>query len=137
MLNSLLLLAQDDLDGAAAAAAGIAGTFGFIGLIIGLILIVSSWKIFTKAGKPGWASLIPIYNFIVLLEIVGRPVWWVILLLIPCIGQIVGILVTIELAKVFGKGMGFALGMIFLPIIFFPVLGLGGDKYLGPIQHEA
>lgn len=142
MLNSLLLLGETDLgqvdpDGIAAMLASLGMGIGLVFLAISLILIISGWKIFTKAGKPGWASLIPIYNVIVLLEMIGKPVWWVILLMIPCIGQVVHIFVAIDLAKSFGKGMGFGLGLAFLPFIFGPVLGFGGDRYLGPVNQEA
>ena len=62
------------------AAGGILGAIGFVYFAIILLIIISMWKIFTKAGKPGWAAIIPIYNIIVLLEIVGKPVWWIILI---------------------------------------------------------
>lgn len=94
-----------------------------------LILIISMWKIFTKAGKPGWAAIVPIYNIIVLLEIVCKPIWWFILLLIPLVNIIVLIIVLIELAKRFGKGVGFAIGMLILPFIFYPMLAFGDSKY--------
>jgi len=94
-----------------------------------LILIISMWKIFTKAGKPGWAAIVPIYNIIVLLEIVCKPIWWFILLLIPFVNIIVLIIVLIELAKRFGKGVGFAIGMLILPFIFYPMLAFGDAKY--------
>jgi len=86
---------------------------------------------FTKAGKPGWASIIPIYNAIVLLEIAGKPIWWIVLLFIPLVNFIVIIIVVIDLAKNFGKGTGFGLGLAFLPFIFYPILGFGDAKYRG------
>ena len=92
-------------------------------------MIASLWKIFTKAGQPGWASIIPIYNVIVLLKIAGKPLWYIILLIIPLVNIVVGILVLIELAKNFGKGVGFAIGLILLPIIFYPILAFGDAKY--------
>lgn len=97
-----------------------------------LLVIISQWMIFEKAGKPGWASIIPIYNIVVLLEIVGKPIWWVILFLIPCVGIIVAIIVVFELARVFGRGAGTGLGLLFLPIIFYPILAFGSAKYQGP-----
>ena len=97
-----------------------------------IILIVAAvWKVFTKAGKPGWASIIPIYNLIVLLEIAGKPIWWIILLLIPLVNFVIAILVYISLAEKFGKGVGFALGLVFLPFIFFPILAFGDATYRG------
>ena len=90
-----------------------------------ILMIAACWKIFTKAGQPGWASIIPIYNWYILCKIVGRPGWWVILLLIPFVNFIVGIILCIDLAKSFGKGVGFGIGLILLGVIFFPILGFG------------
>lgn len=97
-----------------------------------ILMIAACWKIFTKAGQPGWASIIPIYNWYVLCKIVGRPGWWVILLLIPFVNFIIGIILCIDLAKSFGKGVGFGIGLILLGIIFFPILGFGSAQYQGP-----
>jgi Family of unknown function (DUF5684) len=97
-----------------------------------ILMIAACWKIFTKAGQPGWASIIPIYNWYILCKIVGRPGWWVILLLIPFVNFIVGIILCIDLAKSFGKGVGFAIGLILLGVIFFPILGFGSAQYQGP-----
>lgn len=88
---------------------------------------------FTKAGKPGWASIIPIYNLIVLVEIVGRPFWWIVLMLIPCVNVIVAILMSLDMAKSFGKGPGFGIGLALLPMIFYPILGFGDAVYQGPV----
>lgn len=96
--------------------------------IVGIFLIVSLWKIFTKAGKPGWAAIVPIYNVIVLLEIVKKPVWWILLLFIPLVNIVIMIILYVELSKAFGQGVGFALGIIFLSIIFIPLLAFG-KKY--------
>lgn len=102
----------------------------FIYFVVVALMIYSMWKIFAKAGKPGWAAIIPIYNLIVLLEIVGKPLWWIILFLIPFVNFVIAIIVYIELAKAFGKGAGFGIGLVFLPFIFFPILGLGEAKYV-------
>lgn len=112
------------------------GALGTIPVLVALaavaIIIASVWKVFTKAGQPGWASLIPIYNIIVLLQIVGKPLWWIVLMFIPLVNVIVSVLVMIELAKRFGKGTGFALGLVFFGFIFFPILGFGDARYQGP-----
>jgi hypothetical protein len=113
------------------AAGGMAAGIIIIYLIIGLLMIISMWKIFSKAGKPGWAAIIPIYNIIVLLEIVDKPLWWIILILIPFVNIVISIILCIELAKKFGQSAGFAVGLILLPIIFYPILGFGGAKYTG------
>ena len=100
-----------------------------IGLAILVFLIAGIWKVFTKAGQPGWACLIPIYNFIVLLKIAGRPMWWLILLLIPFVNFIVLIIVSIDIAKHFGKGAGYGLLLAFFGFIFYPILGFGSSRY--------
>ena len=102
------------------------------GLLIALFLIVAIWKVFTKAGQPGWASIIPIYNIYIWCKIVGRPAWWIILMLIPFVNFIICIILCIDLAKSFGKGAGFGIGLAFLGIIFFPILGFGSAQYQGP-----
>jgi hypothetical protein len=100
--------------------------------IIAIIQIIGLWKIFTKAGKPGWAAIIPIYNIIVWLEIIGKPVWWFLLLLIPCVNIVFFIIIINQLSKSFGQGVGFTIGLIFLSFIFYPLLGFGDYTYLGP-----
>ena len=104
-------------------------------LAIMLIMIIAMWKIFTKAGKPGWAILIPIYNIIVLLEIVGKPWWW--FFLIWFLAPIFGIWTMNLLSKSFGKDVGFTIGLILLGIVFVPVLGFGSAEYQGPAAKEA
>ena len=100
-----------------------------------IIMVAALWTVFTKAGQPGWAAIIPIYNAIVLLQIVGKPIWWFILMCIPLVNVIIAILVYIDLAKSFGKSPAFAFGLVFLPFIFFPVLGFGSARYLGPVGN--
>lgn len=125
------LLAQTDSDTAAATAGAAGGVMGgIIGLVVGVLLIAAMWKIFAKAGQPGWAAIIPIYNYIVWCKIVGRPGWWV--LLIFLCAPVFLIILSIDLAKSFGQGVGFALGMIFLPVIFWPMLAFGSATYQGP-----
>jgi len=102
---------------------------GICYLVVILLIIISMWKIFVKAGKPGWAAIVPIYNLIVILEIAGKPIWWFILLLIPFVNIIVLIMVLISFAKNFGKGAGFAIGMLILPFIFYPMLAFGDATY--------
>lgn len=109
---------------------------GAVVLVIYLAVIVASlagmWKVFAKAGKPGWGAIVPLYNIILLLEIVGKPIWWLLLFFVPCVGIVVSVIVFIELAKCFGKGAGFGIGLALLSPIFFPLLGFGDAKYLGP-----
>ena len=122
---------MDDSSGAAVGA-GIGMGAMLFSCIILLVIVAAMWKVFTKAGKPGWASIIPIYNIWVLLEIVGRPGWWLVLMLIPFVNFIVLIILSIDVAKSFGKGTGFGLGLAFLSLIFYPILGFGDAKYQGP-----
>jgi hypothetical protein len=100
--------------------------FGFI-----IFLIACMWKIYAKAGKPGWAAIVPIYNLVVLLEIIKKPIWWIVLLLIPIVNFIILIIIYIELAKAYGRGVGFGIGLIFLGFIFVPILAFNKDiKYV-------
>lgn len=99
-------------------------------LIAFVLFVVSGWKVFEKANQPGWASIVPIYNFVVLLHVVRKPIWWVILSFVPIVNIVVSIIVAHELAKAFGKGVGFTIGLIILPIIFLPVLGFGKATYI-------
>lgn len=94
-----------------------------------IFMIIVMWKIFVKAGKPGWGCIIPIYNIILQLEIAGRPLWWVFLMFIPLVNTVVAIIILFDIAKAFGKGTGFGLGMLFLPFIFFPILAFDSSEY--------
>ena len=122
--------------------------FGFLAifliplLALVVLTIAGMWGVFQKAGKPGWAVLVPVYNIVVLLEIVGRPVWWVFLFflgLIPFVGWIgslvVSIIVMNDLAKTFGKDVGYTLLLIFLPFVGYMILGFGDAKYKGALKH--
>lgn len=99
---------------------------------LALIGIISQWRIFQKAGKPGWASLVPLYNLYVHLKIVGKPGWWMLLMLIPLVNLYIAIKATHLLSKSFGKDVGFTLGLLFLPFLFFPILAFSGTQYQGP-----
>lgn len=104
---------------------------GQLFLIIGLsiIAIIAMWKVFTKAGHPGWASIVPFYNTMVLCDIGGKPMWWILLMLIPFVNIVVSVLVMIGVAKNFGRGAGTVIGLIFLPFIFLLILGFGSAEY--------
>mgnify|MGYP004495653349 FL=1 len=127
------------------AIAGITGglmvVYGILGCVIGVLGIIAMWKIFTKAGKPGWAAIIPVYNMVVLYQIVGlNPLLLLILIgsIIPFVNFLVAIaffvlniISSIKLSKVFGKGTGFAVGLIFLPFIFQLILAFDKSEYVG------
>jgi hypothetical protein len=106
-------------------------------LIVYVITVTGMWKTFEKAGKPGWAAIIPVYNYIVMLEIVGKPIWWIFLILFPCTSLIFGIWTLNLVSKSFGQSEGFTIGLVLLPFIFYPVLGFGSYQYLGPSASEA
>ena len=131
LLPGQFLLAQETTDYATSAAGG-SPVPGIIGLLIGLLIIVAMWKVFTKAGQPGWASIIPIYNLYIWCKIVGRPWWWILLMLIPFVNFIILIILCIDTAKSFGKGAGFGIGLALLGIILWPILGFGSAQYQGP-----
>jgi len=109
---------------------------GLIGLVVGIFLLVAMWKIFVKAGQPGWAVIVPIYNAYVLLEIVGREWWWLILMAIPFVNFIFIIILLFDLAKSFGKDSAFGFGLLFLAPIFIPILGFGNAQYVGPAASQ-
>ncbi|GEM_PF-386615 len=125
-------------------ASGVPAVFGVVFAIVMVICfaalalgLAGLWKTFSKAGKPGWASLVPVYNLIVLLEIAKRPLWWAVLFLIPMVNLAVAILVCMDVAKQFGKGPGFGLGLSLLGFIFFPILGFGSAQYVDAVDATA
>ena len=103
-------------------------------LALALFLLVSYWKVFVKAGQPGWGILIPIYNIYLLLKIAGKPGWWLILYLIPLVNIVIAIIVNIDIAKNFGKDAAFGLGLAFLGFIFYPILAFGSAQYQAASQ---
>ena len=131
---------QQDYDPGAAGVAGILALFSILlipFIIISIIMVIAHWKIYEKAGKPGWAAIIPIYNIIVLLEIVGKPIWWIFLILFPCTSFIFAIWTVNLLSKSFGQSEGFTVGLLLLGFIFYPILAFGNYQYLGPAAAEA
>lgn len=108
----------------------IATTASMLNLIVVFLFCVVLIFIFKKAGKEWWKALIPIYNTIVLLEIVRKPWWWFLLLFIPIVNFIILVMITFELSRAFGHGTGFGLGLFFLPFIFYPILAFGSSKYV-------
>ncbi len=109
--------------------------FIYLGIIAFFIYVM--WRIYEKADQPGWAAIIPIYNIYVLLQIVGRPGWWLLLMLIPIVQIIVFIVVYVDLAHSFGKSTGFGIGLVLLGIVFLPILALGDAQYQGPAAATA
>ena len=105
----------------------------WIALVV--LAIVGVWKVFTKAGHPGWAAFVPFYNVYIMLKIAGRPGWWLLLFLVPVVNVVIAIIMSIDIAKAFGKGTGFGVGLALLGSIFYPILGLGDATYQGVPKH--
>ena len=124
-LFGFLIAQRNQLD------AGASTTVLLIQLAFVAICVICLWKIFEKAGEFGWKAIVPIYNMVVLLKIVGKPWYWLLLMMIPLVGIVIAILVTRDLARCFGKGVGFTIGLILLPFIFYPILAFGDAKYQG------
>jgi hypothetical protein len=105
----------------------------FLTVVFAIVVttIAGAWKTFTKAGEPGWGYLIPIYNLYLMTKIAGRPGWWTILMLVPLINIVFQAIVQIGIAQNFGKSGAFGLGLLFLPFIFYPILGFGDAVYRG------
>jgi hypothetical protein len=127
----------ESIDGANEGIMAGLGIFLFVYAAVVLLIIISNWKIYSKAGKPGWAAIVPIYNIIVLLEIVGKPVWWIILLIVPFVNIVIAIMLIHQLSVAFGKGVGTTLLLLFLPFIGYPMLAFGDAQYTKPIGATA
>lgn len=113
------------------ALAGVVLFIWLIALILGIFMAVCLWRIFAKAGKPGWAAIVPVYNGWVLFEIVGYPGWWAILSLIPFVNIFPAIMMLVayyKLGKLFGKSDLFSILLIFFPVILLPVLAFGSAQ---------
>lgn len=129
----LLFLADANLGGPSA------GVGAWLVLALGLagVLIAAEWKVAVKAGHPGWGVLIPVYNVYLLTRMVGRPGWWVLLMFIPVVNVVTVLILLVDLARSFGKDIGFALGLILLHPLFVTLLGFGSAQYVGPAAGDA
>ncbi|WP_298741986.1 DUF5684 domain-containing protein [uncultured Chitinophaga sp.] len=102
-------------------------------LVLTIFYIYCGWKIYEKAGQPGWAVIVPLYNVIVQMRIIGKPWWWLLLMFIPVVNLVIAIWAANLLSKSFGKSEGFTLGLIFLGFIFYPILAFDKSiQYQGP-----
>lgn len=108
-----------------------------IGLAVGILEIVAIWFVFAKAEEPGWAILIPIYNYLIMIKIAGKPWWFILLMLIPIVNIVIAVMVLHGISTNFGKDAGFTVGLFFLGFIFFPILGFGKAKYIGDKSNFA
>jgi hypothetical protein len=105
-------------------------------LSILVLNIAAYWRIFSKAGQPGWTVLVPIYGSVKLLQISGRSGWWVLGFLVPLFNIFPIVRLPFDLARVFGRGIGFGFGLLFLPLVFAPILGFGDAQYVGDIRRQ-
>ena len=121
-------------DAYVAAAAGVMMVYMVILLIVSIISLVGLWKIFVKAGKPGWGAIIPIYNMYCLFEMSFGTGWPFLLCFVPCVNAVMMIIMWIKLAQAFGKGAGYGVGILLVPFIFLPMLGFGDAQYVGSVQ---
>ncbi len=137
MIPALFL--QDDSSGAGTGGLlAMGGIMTLVILAICVVFIIGMWKVFVKAGQPGWAVLIPIYNVYILLKIAGRPAWWILLCLIPLVNIVIGAIVSIDIAKSFGQSAVFGVVLLFLlGGIGYLVLGFGNYRYVGPAAAAA
>lgn len=102
-----------------------------IGISIALLEIVALWFVLDKAGEPGWAAIIPIYNYLMVIKIAGKPWWFILLMLIPVVNLVIYIIILNGLSRNFGKSEAFTVGLFFLRFIFLPILGFGKSTFVG------
>jgi hypothetical protein len=147
-LNTILAQASGNQEAAAfafgAALIAFIAAFALVFAVIGIVTLIGMWKVFTKAGQPGWAVLIPIYNFIVLLRIAGLAWYWVftpLIVLIPILGAIAYLVWVVwvhhRISTRFGQGVGFTIGLTLLGPIFWLILGFGSSKYVAEQPAQA
>jgi len=106
----------------------------FAVLTLTVVIFAGLWKVFQKAGGPGWAAIIPIYNLYVLVKVSGNTWWWFLMFFIPILNFFATLKVSINVAGKFNRGLLFGLGLMFLSFIFYPVLGFGDYQYQGTTQ---
>ncbi|RRD94101.1 hypothetical protein EII17_09920 [Clostridiales bacterium COT073_COT-073] len=126
-----LPLAMADYEKAARQAQMVGVLSGIFGLILTVVMIISMWKLFAKAGEPGWAAIVPFYNLFVMYKISWGKGILFLLMLVPIVNAFIGLVTIYKLGKNFGKGIGFVIGMILLPIVFMPLLAFSGAEFLG------
>lgn len=112
---------------------------GFVWFVViawWILSIAGLWAVFVKGGEEGWKAIIPIWNTLILLKLVGREWWWIILFFIPIVGFICWIIVANDLSKSFGRGGGTTVGLVLLSSIFIMILGFGSATYIGPAAKQ-
>ena len=125
-------------NGSSGGGSGAAAVLIIVYVVLFLLFFAGGWRIFTKAGQPGWAILIPFYNVYIMLKVAGRPGWWLLLFLIPLVNIVVALIVSTDIAKAFGQGAAFGIILIFLlGGLGYVILGFGNYRYLGPVASQA
>jgi hypothetical protein len=128
------LIAQYNSNTSSGLGVGVAILFFLFGIALYVFFGYCWGLVFRKAGQPLWAGFVPIYNYYVTLKIIGRPGWWLILFFIPIVNIIVTLIMYLDLARSFGQGAGFGLGLFFLWFVFIPILAFSDAQYLGPVS---
>jgi len=124
--------------GASAAAFGAFAVIVWLfGVALGLLAIAGMWKAFRKAGRPGWGAIVPIYNLFLAPQIGSNAGWWLLAFLIPIVNVVVAFKVNVDVARAFGRGFGFGVGLTILGFVFWPLLGFGDDAYRGTVVVRA
>ncbi|MEK0437777.1 MAG: hypothetical protein RL444_153 [Verrucomicrobiota bacterium] len=143
-IASLLAQASGNEEAVAAGIAAFIAAFAFVFIAIAVVVTIGMWKAFAKAGQPGWAVLVPIYNIIVLLRVAGLPWYWVFapfVAIIPILGWIAYIVWIVwihhRISTRFGQGVGFTIGLTLLGPIFWLILGFGSSKYVAEQPAQA
>jgi hypothetical protein len=116
---------------------GLIAIFALFYMAFLAFMIITMWKINEKAGQPGWACLIPIYNLLIMLKVAGKPWWWIFMFMLPIANIVFAIMMIHGISRNFGKDAGFTVGLIFLGFIFYPILAFGGAKYQPPTEPNA
>ena len=107
---------------------------GIVFLVLIAAALAGMWKAFEKMGRKGWEGIVPIYNIYILLQVIGRPVWWLVLCLVPLVNLATFVIISIDVAKGFNKSTGFGVGLGLLGFVFWPILGFGDAKWQGAVQ---
>lgn len=138
LITYMPVLAQSDGSGGGIVALLMGLVFFAIWVAVMGVVVAGMWKTFVKAGHPGWAALVPIYNLWILVQMSGKEDWWIALFFFPVLNFIAVIVISMEIAQKFGKGSGFGIAMAFFPYICYPLLGFGSATYEGgAAQSEA
>ena len=125
-------LAADDA--ARQVTAAMSGTTMLVIFAVMILMIAAMWKVYERAGEPGWAVLVPIYNIYVLCKVAGMSPWWILAFIIPIVNIVVSFAISFGVAKRFGKGAGYGIGLTLLPFIFWPLLAWGDAQ---PVAQTA